>query len=116
ALMKLLLFLPLIALLAAIPAPAHGCAAIGPDHERIDITAEAAVIVWDEANKTEHFIRRATFQSTAYDFGFLVPTPTKPEVAESDDEVFARLAEITAAKIEHHTRTASFGCWFAMKS
>ncbi len=108
--MKPLLPLALIAILAAIPAPASGCAAAPFNGERVDIASESAVIVWDEANKTEHFIRRATFQSTAYDFGFLVPTPSKPEVEESDDEVFKRLWDITKPKIEHRTRTASIGC------
>ena len=108
--MKLLLPLALIAVLAAIPAPASACAAIGRDGQSIDIASESALIVWDEANKTEHFIRRATFQSSGYDFGFLVPTPSLPEVAESDDEVFTRLADITKPKVEVRTRTASFGC------
>jgi len=108
--MKLLLPAALIAVLAAIPSPASACAAIGPDGSRIDISAEAALIVWDEANRTEHFIRRASFESTAYDFGFLVPTPSLPEIAESDDEVFTRLADITKPRIEYRTRTASLGC------
>ncbi len=114
--MKPLLPLALIALLAAIPAPVKACAVIGRGGDSIDIASEAALIVWDEANKTEHFIRRATFQSTGYDFGFLVPTPSLPEVAESDDEVFTRLADITKPKVEVRTRTASFGCGMGMSS
>ena len=112
--MKPLLPLALIALLAAIPARASACAAIGRSGDTIEIASEAALIVWDEANKTEHFIRRATFQSTGYDFGFLVPTPSLPEVAESDDEVFTRLADITKPKVEVRTKTASFGCGSGM--
>lgn len=108
--MKLLLPAALIAILAAIPSPVSACAAIGPDGSRIDISAEAALIVWDEANKTEHFIRRASFESTAYDFGFLVPTPSLPEIAESDDEVFTRLMDITKPKIEYRSQTADLGC------
>ena len=112
--MKPLLPLALIALLAAIPAPVKACAVIGRGDDRIDIASEAALIVWDEANKTEYFIRRATFQSTGYDFGFLVPTPSLPEVAESDDDVFTRLADITKPKVEVRTKTASFGCGSGM--
>ena len=108
--MKALLPLALFAILAAIPTPASGCAAIGRDGDRIEIASESALIVWDEANKTEHFIRRATFESTGYDFGFLVPTPSLPEVAESDDGMFERLAEFTKPRIEYRTRTASLGC------
>ncbi|MFO0804823.1 MAG: DUF2330 domain-containing protein [Gemmataceae bacterium] len=108
--MKLLLPAALAAILAAIPSPVSACAAVGPDGSRIDITSEAALIVWDEANRMEHFIRRASFESSAYDFGFLVPTPSLPEIAESDDEVFTRLTDITKPKIEYRTRTASIGC------
>ena len=46
------------------------------------IAEESAVIVWEGATRTEHFVRRATFATTAADFGFLVPTPSKPELAE----------------------------------
>jgi hypothetical protein len=108
--MKLLLPAALVAIFAAIPSPVRACAAAGPDGSRIDITSEAALIVWDEANRTEHFIRRASFESSAYDFGFLVPTPSLPEIAESDDEVFTRLTDITKPKIEYRTRTADIGC------
>jgi Uncharacterized protein conserved in bacteria (DUF2330) len=41
------------------------------------------VIVWDPATKMETFIRRAGFVSTAKSFGFLVPTPTQPALAET---------------------------------
>ena len=110
--MKSLLLLALAAVLAAIPAPASGCAVASSAGERIEIASESAIIVWDEANKIEHFIRRATFQSSAYDFGFLVPSPSVPEVKESDDEALARLERMTRPRLEHRNRTASpsFGC------
>src|SRR5262245_52407848 len=58
-----------------------GCAAIerrgGPS---ISIAEESAIIVWDPAKKVQHFIRRAAFDTTSSDFGFLVPTPTMPEL------------------------------------
>lgn len=53
------------------------------------------MIVWDPATKTEHFIRRATFHGEASDFGFLVPTPTAPTLAEFNDAVFWTLEEKT---------------------
>ena len=81
-----------------------------PEGGRVDILNEAALIIWDQANQIEHFIRRATFQSTAYDFGFLVPTPTRPELAEAKDEIFSQLASLTAARIEVRHVWPSFGC------
>ena len=98
------LSLTLVAVLVAVPREAVGCG-VAPHHgDRVDITDETALIVWDEATGTEHFIRRATFQSTGYDFGFLVPTPTRPDLGEADEAVFDRLAGITAPKVEYRHR------------
>lgn len=81
----------LVALSALLPKPARACAPAYPPDALVRIADESAIIVWDEASKTEHFIRRATFTSSADDFGFLVPTPTKPDLAEAPDSVFASL-------------------------
>lgn len=81
----------LLALSVLVPKPARACAPAYPPEAVVRIADEAAIIVWDEASRTEHFIRRATFTSSASDFGFLVPTPSKPELAEAPDSVFATL-------------------------
>lgn len=65
----------------------------------VDIAEESAIIIWDEAAKTQHFIRRASFRTSAKDFGFLVPTPTVPELAEADDQAFDLLERITAPRV-----------------
>jgi hypothetical protein len=62
------------------------------------------ILVWDAPTKTEHFIRRATWASTAPDFGFLVPTPTQPDLDESGDAAFPLLAKITAPEVERRSR------------
>ncbi len=71
------------------------------------IAREAAVIVWDEATKTEHFVRRAEFKSEAKDFGFLVPSPTRPELEETGDEVFAELERIVSPEVRHEHKWRS---------
>jgi Uncharacterized protein conserved in bacteria (DUF2330) len=63
------------------------------------VADESAVIVWDEATKTEHFIRRATFRAQVKDFGFLVPTPSKPELSEARDASFARLEDVIRPEV-----------------
>jgi hypothetical protein len=101
-LIRALCLLPpsLAALLLLIPAPrADGCAVAPRPGETVQIADESAIIVWDAATKTEHFIRRATFSSAARDFGFLVPTPTKPELAEAGDDAFMALADLTAPRV-----------------
>jgi hypothetical protein len=102
------------AALFAVPRDAAGCAAVPHEGERVDIAGESALIVWDEATKTQHFIRRATFQSTAYDFGFLVPTPHRPQLGEVRDDVFARLATVTAPRVETVKRTVFPACGMFM--
>jgi hypothetical protein len=74
--------------LACAPAPRMG--------EAVDIAEESAIIIWDAAAKTQHFIRRATFETRSKDFGFLVPTPTVPELKEANDDAFSLLERLTA--------------------
>ncbi len=84
--------------------------------QRIDVSDEAAYIVWDEQAKTEHFIRRATFAGTSGDFGFLVPTPNRPQLEVADEHLFDTLQSVTAARYEYQTidryvqKDFGFGC------
>src|SRR5438270_793237 len=68
---------------------------------RVETADETALVAWDERTKTEHFIRRATFTGTATDFGFLVPTPSRPELGAVDDALFDVLAGVTAPRTEY---------------
>lgn len=78
----------------------RGCAAPHRAGDRVNIADETALIVWDEETKTQHFIRRATFDTTAKDFGFLVPTPTQPELGEAHDYTFKMMAKATAPRVK----------------
>jgi hypothetical protein len=77
-------------LLSALLTPQLGraCALAPRPGQFVRIAEESAVIVWDEKTRAEHFIRRATFDTDAPDFGFLVPTPAAPALAEVSDSVF----------------------------
>lgn len=88
---SLLTITPATILFACAPAPRNG--------QFVSINEEAAVIVWDAKTKTEHFIRMASF-SGAEDFGFLVPTPTKPELAEAR-YAFDTVSELIRPKYVH---------------
>lgn len=87
--------------------PLQGCAPVPHPGQWVDISDESALIVWDEKSKTEHFIRRANFVTQASDFGFLVPTPTQPELGEVSDRIFETAGYLTAPKhiYEHKVRT-----------
>ena len=84
------------AAIACAPAPRAG--------DQIYVVEESALIIWDPATKTQHFIRRATFEGKADDFGFLVPTPTAPSLSEVGDEIFETLKVTTERKTIHRTR------------
>lgn len=58
------------------------------------IDAEQALIVWDAEHHTEHFLRQADFGSANVEFGFLVPTPSRPTLGEANPRLFQRLAPI----------------------
>ena len=77
--------------------------------ETVQIADESAIIIWDAATKTQTFIRRAAFTTAARDFGFLVPTPEKPELAEAGDEAFTALQGLTAPRIVTQTAPAAGG-------
>lgn len=81
---------PVPNVLACCPAPPSGRPVVNAD--------QTVVIVWDAATQTEHFIRRASFKAEADDFGFLIPTPNRPELSESGDGVFSVLAAVTAPR------------------
>jgi hypothetical protein len=77
------------------PAEVCGCALAPRAGDSVHVAEESAVIVWDVATKTQHFVRRAQFDTKAQDFGFLVPTPTRPVLAEAQDAVFGYLLDLT---------------------
>ncbi len=78
--------------------PLQGCAPAPHRGQWVDIRDESALIIWDSMTKTEHFIRRASFETAADDFGFIVPTPTQPDLGEADDRVFESLGRTTAPR------------------
>ena len=83
-----------IASFSSSPAPA--CCPAPPLGRPVVNADQTVIMIWDAAAKTEHFIRQASFASAADDFGFLVPSPTRPQLEESGNDAFPFLAELTA--------------------
>ena len=86
---------------ACCPAPPPGVPVVNAD--------QTVILIWDAANKTQHFIRQASFKSQADDFGFLIPSPTQPELDESGDGAFDVMRRLTAPEIELSLRVPSVG-------
>ncbi|MEI8254339.1 MAG: DUF2330 domain-containing protein [Deltaproteobacteria bacterium] len=88
------------------PHAAEACATVGrPD---IRIAGEEALIVWDAPSHTEHFIRRVEFSNVTGDFGFLVPTPSRPTLSEVPDSLFGSLFDLYR-RVVHDPRRATGG-------
>jgi len=87
---------------ACCPAPPAGQPVLNAD--------QTVLIVWDAERKVQHWIRKASFRSDAQDFGFLIPTPTEPELAESGNDAFPILSRLTEPAIRHQPRGISIGC------
>ncbi|MDP1915074.1 MAG: DUF2330 domain-containing protein [Myxococcales bacterium] len=84
----------LLLLASLTPSPSDACATVDHGALSTGVTSEEAIIVFDPATKTQHFIRAASFSTRgSSDFGFIVPTPSLPTFGEVDQGVFAQLAE-----------------------
>ncbi len=89
--------------LACCPAPHLGKPVVNAD--------QTVILIWDPATKTEHFIRQASFKSSGNDFGFLIPSPSKPELSESGNEAFPYLRKLTEPEVQKVSRPApNIGC------
>ncbi|MFN9507639.1 MAG: DUF2330 domain-containing protein, partial [Planctomycetota bacterium] len=71
------------------------------------IADQRILIAWDPQSKIEHFVREAAFRGSANDdsdFGFLVPSPTQPQIEESDASVFSALNQKIQPRVEFKDR------------
>lgn len=98
------------------PDPARSCCPAPPSGKPVVNADQTVIILWDAATKTQHFIRKASFKSEADDFGFLVPSPSKPELAESGNEAFPLLQKLTEPEVIQRRRPRGGGCGCADKS
>lgn len=78
-----------VSLLGIASALALPCATVSKSS--MSTLREDVAIVWDHESKIEHFIREVQFMGKEPDFGFLVPTPTEPEIAEADRKCFGEI-------------------------
>lgn len=78
---------------ACLPGFALACC-IAYGDQPIAMTDEKVIIIWNEDKGMQHFIRQASFDGKAKDFGFIVPTPTVPEVKDVDEAAFETLGRV----------------------
>src|SRR5690242_15624687 len=96
---------------------APACCPVGHSGMPVINADQTMIILWDAATKTQHLIRKASFKSAGDDFGFLVPTPTQPELNESGNDAFPFLQNLTEPVVERRQRpSGGTGCACADKS
>lgn len=90
--------------LALTAALTHACC-IASDGTKVSLVQERALIIWDAKKGVEHFVRQASFDTLAKDFGFIVPTPSVPTLALAKTDMFNKIDAFINTK-----RPASIGC------
>ena len=111
---RALLVAALAATVALLPARSPGCAIAPKAGQWADTAGEVAVILWDDVAGVEHFTRSAAFTGSAADFGFLVPTPGKPTLADAPGPISGRLEPLTVSRVVVKRRLAEPGCFAAV--
>lgn len=99
----------LVLLVAPLPGgSARACCPAFRASAMVRIADQRILVAWDPATMVEHFVREARFAGEGNggsdDFGFLVPTPAEPEIAEADGSVFDALGEASRPRIVDVTR------------
>jgi hypothetical protein len=79
--------------------------------EVMQVVSETALIVYDPKAKMQHFVRQAQFQTNSLSFGFLVPTPSRPLLADVDERLFAQLSRFTEPETITETRWVDHSLW-----
>jgi hypothetical protein len=103
------LFLVSLCVCGSLLTPAPACCPVTPSGKPVVNADQTVIILWDETNKTQHFIRKASFKSEADDFGFIVPSPSQPELSESGNEAFPYLQKLTEPEIRKEKRPSGGG-------
>ncbi|MFH2136665.1 MAG: DUF2330 domain-containing protein [Patescibacteria group bacterium] len=95
---KIIFLVSLVILVMPTIAFADGAIFPPPDYW-IQETDQKAVIFHD--GSTETMILSVTFRGDAENFSWIVPTPTRPDVSKSTDELFTALAALTVPEYDY---------------
>ena len=91
------------------PPATVACCAVSRAVDQVVNADQTVIILWDPATKRQHFIRQASFKSDAEgDIGFIVPSPSQPDLEEAGDGAFDQLKFITAPVV--HSGGGGIGC------
>lgn len=71
-------------------APAQACG-LAPSGTAPSLQLERVLMIHDAQKQREHFIRELAFSDADAPFGFIVPTPSRPEIAKVEGDPLAAL-------------------------
>jgi len=111
----ILCMLAAVSALACVPSrPLIGCCPVsrlagdGRPGRPVFNSDQTVIIVWDENKKQQHFIRRASFHGGGPDFGFIIPSPGRPDLQEAEEKAFRILESVTAPQA-HYSNPSTWG-------
>jgi hypothetical protein len=88
-----------LAVLGLVVGSMDACCPVGRSGKPIVNADQTVIIVWDAEKKQQHFIRKASFAAADKDFGFIIPSPTEPNLGKSGEEAFNYLKLITSPQV-----------------
>src|SRR5262245_4774228 len=71
------------------------CCYFSAKDKDVNQPAQKAFITWDPVEKVETFTVQPKFEGNALDFGMVIPTPTRPKLADMPRDFFKELAVYT---------------------
>ncbi|MBI5071717.1 DUF2330 domain-containing protein [Candidatus Falkowbacteria bacterium] len=95
---KLFVVISLMALIFPAVASADGAIFPPPDYWMQETDQKA--VIFHEKN-VETMVLSVTFRGDAKDFSWIVPTPSRPDVSKSTDELFTALAKLTESEYDY---------------
>lgn len=84
-----------LALMGSSAGDSHACGVFVRNAATVRVPSlhvEEVLVIHDADEQRQHFIRRVTFRDAAEPFGFVIPTPSRPEVAKVSGDPFSRLS------------------------
>src|SRR6202011_15136 len=80
------------------PKAEPACCYFAAKDKDVSQPAQKAFLTWDPSEKVESFTVQPRFEGNAQDFGMVIPTPSRPKLAEMPRDFFKELAVFTILK------------------
>jgi hypothetical protein len=99
-------FIPTLVLAGLLPPTVQAaCCYFSAKDADILQPAQKAFITWDAQKQVETFTVQPKFEGNALDFGMVIPTPSRPKLAEMPRDFFKELAVFTILKKREFPRS-----------